>query len=120
MGGIKMNLAGKLKEAKHESFDKWFERWYKEQDLEKQLIVAASQGNSEFRIGIQEDYERVSKFSDRKVYLNRRLRDDRTVEKISNELGEGIKVEYKENNIRSTGYFGTTNHYYSDWIEISW
>ena len=114
-----MNLAEKLKEAKEESFEKWFERWYEEKNLEKELIVAASQGHTKYRIGIQEDYEDVSRFSDRRKYLNRRLRNPLTIEKISIELGEGIKVEYIKDK-KSTNFLGMTRYYFSDWIEISW
>lgn len=114
-----MNLVEKLKEAKEESFEKWFERWYEEQNLEKQLIVAASQGHTGYRIGIQEDYEDVSRFSDRREYLNRRLRNPLTIEKMSNELGEGIKVEYLKDK-KSKNFFGMTRYYFSDWIEITW
>lgn len=114
-----MNLAEKLNEAKDESFEKWFERWYEEQNLEKKLIVAASQGCSNYKIGIQEGYEDVSRFSDRRKYLNRRLRNPLTIEKISIELGEGIKVEYIEDK-KSTSFFGMTRYYFSDWIEITW
>ena len=113
-----MNLAEKLKEAKDESFEKWFERWYEEKNLQKELIGAASQGYTKYRIGIQEDYEDVRRFSDRRKYLNRRLRNPLTIEKISIELGEGIKVEYIEDK-KSTKLFGMTR-YYSDWIEITW
>ena len=114
-----MNLAEKLKEAKEESFEKWFERWYEEQDLEKKLINAASQGYTKYKIGIQEDYEDVSRFSDRRKYLNRRLRNPLTIEKISIELGEGIKVEYIKDK-KSTNFLGMTRYYFSDWIEITW
>lgn len=114
-----MNLAEKLNEAKHESFEKWFERWYEEKNLEKKLINAARQGYSVFAIRIQEDYENDVNLHVKRKYLNRRLRDDRTVEKISNELGEGIKVEYKYNR-REVTIFGLKSQRFNDWIEITW
>lgn len=118
-GAIMMNLIDKLNEAKEESFDKWFERWYKKQNLEEQLIIAASQGYSNFRIRIQENYQRSSDFDENRKYLVRRLRDERTVKNIENKLGTGIKVEYKEDKA-TRKLFGMTINYYSDWIQITW
>lgn len=114
-----MNLIDKLNEAKEESFDKWFERWYKKQNLEEQLIIAASQGYSNFRIRIQEDYQHSSDFDENRKYLVRRLRDERTVENIKNKLGTGVKVEYKGDKA-TRKLFGMTINYYSDWIQITW
>ena len=87
--------------------------------MEKELIVAASQGHTKYRIGIQEDYENDTKLDDKRRYRNRRLRDPRTAEKLSDELGEGIKVEYIKDK-KSTNFFGMTRYYFSDWIEITW
>ena len=114
-----MNLAEKLKEAKHESFEKWFERWYEEKNLEKELINAASQGYTKYKIGIQEDYENDVNLHVKRKYRNRRLRDPRTAEKLSDELGEGIKVEYKYNR-REVTIFGLKSQRFNDWIEITW
>ena len=114
-----MNLAEKLKEAKEESFEKWFERWYEEQNLEKKLMDSARQGYSGFAIRIQEDYENDVNLHVKRKYRNRRLRDPRTAEKLSDELGEGIKVEYKYNR-REVTIFGLKSQRFNDWIEITW
>ena len=80
-----MILFDEVQQLSSESYDKWFERYFKKYDLEKVIKESAMQGYSGHLIS-------VLKVKD--DYTRRRLDDERTLEKIKELLGDGFKVEY--------------------------
>lgn len=115
-----MGLIEKIQEVQNESFDKWFERWYEKQNLEDAIIQAAAEGYKGYRISIKETWESTSNWDEEQKYLARRLRDKRTVEKIQEKLGDGIKVKYVNNNKTYDTIFGLKSHEQSEYISIEW
>lgn len=115
-----MSLIEKIQEIQNESFDKWFERWYKKQNLEDNIIRSVSKGYEGYRIYIKKTWESVSNWDEEQKYLARRLRDKRTVEKIQEKLGEGIKVRYVDDEKTYTTVFGLKGREQSEYISIKW
>lgn len=114
-----MKLIDQEKNANEESFETWFSRWYEKQNLDKDIIRSAQKGYSGFRITITDRYESKNDFSKERKYKNRRLRDERTVEKIREKLGEGFDVTYKED-VQKSKILSLEVSRFSDWIEIRW
>lgn len=113
-----MPLIDKVREVQEESFDKWFERFWKKSNLEKNIVSFAEQGYKATHIEIQGENEVLDAA---KAYRARRLRDLRTVEKIQEKLGEGFKVKHEVEsktyrNLITKGNYTTE----SDYILISW
>ncbi|RBT33782.1 hypothetical protein EA73_01981 [Enterococcus faecium] len=115
-----MSLIEKIQETQNESFDKWFERWYKKQNLEDTIIKSAAEGYKGYCISIKETWESISDWDEDQKYLVRRLRDKRTVKKIQEKLGEGLKVKYVNDDKTYDTYFGLKRHEQSEYISIEW
>lgn len=79
------NLSEKLNQVGEESFETWFDRWYKKRDLEHLLIVSSSKGFNRLSIDINKENE----------YIKRRMLDERFIPKMEKMLGTGIKVYLK-------------------------
>lgn len=114
-----MNLINKVKEANKESFDKWFERWHAQMNFENAIVQSAQKGYSAYVIRIKGAYD-SSRLTKEKEYLNRRLRDERTVQKLTEALGEGFEVKYEKNSWENTTIFNQTIKRWEDSICISW
>lgn len=80
-----MTLFDEVQQLSSESYDKWFERYFKKYDLEKVIKESAMQGYSGHLMS-------VLKVGD--DYTRRRLDDERTLEKIKGLLGDGFEVEF--------------------------
>ncbi|SFH68769.1 hypothetical protein [Pisciglobus halotolerans] len=91
-----MSLIDEVISVDKESYNLWFERWYKKMDIESQIIEMAKQGISTANIFIKKTDEKESTWDDKKVYLVRRLRDKRTTKKIKERLGDGFDVVWEE------------------------
>ena len=76
------SLSEKLKQVGVESFETWFERWYKKTDLEHSLIISSSQGFNKLSIYLNNETE----------YIKNRMLDKRFIPKLEKMLGTGIKV----------------------------
>lgn len=114
-----MSLIDEINKAKEESYEKWFERWYKKLNLENKILQSASEGYSGYTISIKQRYESESEWNKNKKYLARRLRDKRTVENIQNKLGEGLKVKYVSN-VHEGKLLGISTTKFEDYISINW
>ncbi|HAP8954988.1 TPA: hypothetical protein IV340_001848 [Enterococcus faecium] len=115
-----MSLIEKIQETQNESFDKWFERWYEKQNLEDTIIKSAAKGYKGHCISIKETWESASNWDEKQKYLLRRLRDKRTVKKIQEKLGEGLKVKYVNDDKTYDTIFGLKRHVRSEYISIEW
>lgn len=115
-----MSLIEKIQETQNESFDKWFERWYEKQNLENTIIQLAAKGYGGYLIYIKRTWESVTDWNKERKYLVRRLRDKRTVEKIQEKLGEGLKVKYVNDEKTYDTVFGIKRHEQSEYISIEW
>ena len=102
-----MSLIEDIKIVQAESHEKWFERWYKKFDLEKKILVAASEGFTGYRIS-------VSEVSD--GYTRTRRSNPKTIELLKNKLGEGFEVDLKEEQGKNAFGFET----YKSYIRIHW
>lgn len=106
-----MSLVEELKSTNDNSFNTWFERWYEKNNLPSKLKKSAQQGYSGYFIELRW----TAPVSESDEYLNRRLRDPRTVTKLKEKL-PGISIEFvKEQN---TGLFGLK--YTTEKLEFSW
>ena len=76
------SLIEKLKQAGDESFETWFDRWYKKRDLEHLLIVSSSKGFNKLSIYLNNETE----------YIKNRMLDKRFIPKLEKMLGAGINV----------------------------
>ena len=79
------SLSEKLKQVGVESFETWFERWYKKIDLEHLLLVSSSKGFNKFHIYLNNEDE----------YTKNRMLDKRFIPKMEKMLGAGINVYLK-------------------------
>lgn len=80
-----MTLFDEVQQLSSESYNKWFERYFKKYNLEKIIKKSAKQGYTGHLMS-------VLKVGDE--YTRRRLDDERTLEKIKELLGDGFKVEF--------------------------
>lgn len=81
-----MRLIDEVRQLSSESHEKWFERYFRQYNLEKVIKNSAQQGYVGHLMS-------VLKIKD--DYTRRRLDDERTLRKIKELLGDGFRVEYK-------------------------
>ena len=100
------SLIEKLKQAGDESFETWFERWYKKIDIEHLLLVSSSKGFNKLSIDINKENE----------YIKRRMLDKQFIPKLKKMLGTGINVYLKVVPRKNLLGFGLEDKY----IVIEW
>ena len=100
----------------------WFERWYKRADIEHEMIVAACQGFRETRILVGNFAVSAKPGTEPGTldmwhvpYTERRMRDFRFGDAVSEKLGPGITAELKT---EVDSFFGLTR--YKTYLKISW
>lgn len=106
-----MSLVEELKSTNDNSFNTWFDRWYEKNNLPSKLKQSAQEGYSGYCIELR----RTTPLSERDEYLNRRLRDPRTVVRLKEKL-PGIRVEFVKE--QATGPFRL--RYTTEKLEFSW
>ena len=104
-----MTLFDEVQQLSSESHSKWFERYFKEYDLEHKIKVSAQQGYTGHLINV---------LSVRDEYIKRRLDDTKTIEAIKQLLGPGFLVEYKL--YYSKDLFSGSEYVSDKKIHISW
>lgn len=100
------SLIEKLKQVGDESFETWFDRWYKKRDLEHLLIVSSSKGFNKLSIYLNNETE----------YIKNRMLDKRFIPKMEKMLGTGINVYLKVVPSKNLLGFGVEDKY----ICIEW
>ena len=100
------SLSEKLKQVGVESFETWFERWYKKIDLEHLLLISSSKGFNKFHIYLNDEDE----------YTKNRMLDKRFIPKMEKMLGTGINVYLKVVPRKNLLGFGIEDKY----IAIEW
>ena len=104
-----MKLFDEVQRLSLESHVKWFERYFKEYDLEHKIRVSAQKGYTGHLINAM---------SLKDEYLQRRLCDTKTIEMLRKRLGEGFSVGYQSTYSKS---IFTGEEYLSDKkIHITW
>lgn len=104
-----MTLFDEVQQLSSESYDKWFERYFKKRNLEQKIKISAQQGYTSLLIDV---------LSVKDEYTRRRLDDEKILELLREMLGSGFIVRYKI--YRSLNIF-TGDTYTSDKkIHISW
>lgn len=81
-----MTLFDEVQQLSSVSHAKWFERYFKEYDLEYKIKVSAQKGYTGYLIPVM---------SVKDEYLQRRLDDTRTLEMLRERLGKGFSVGYQ-------------------------
>lgn len=104
-----MTLIDEVKQLNSESHAKWFERYFKEYDLEQKIKVSAQQGYTGYLINV---------LSVKDEYIKRRLDDSKTIELIKQLLGPGFLVKYKL--YYSKDFFSGSEYVSDKKIHISW
>ncbi|RSJ94831.1 hypothetical protein D8786_08515 [Streptococcus mitis] len=104
-----MTLIDEVKRLNSESHAKWYERYFKEYDLEHKIKVSAQQGYTGHLINV---------LSVRDEYIKHRLDDTKTIEAIKQLLGPGFLVEYKL--YYSKDLFSGSEYVSDKKIHISW
>ena len=79
------SLSYRLKQVGVESFETWFDRWYKNRGLERSLIISSSKGFNKLSIYLNKENE----------YIKNRMLDKRFIPKLKKTLGTGINVYLK-------------------------
>lgn len=97
-------------EEKEEALDKWFERWYKKENLESRIKVAAKQGYTGITLS-------VSELND--VYTKRRLNNPEVINKLKKEL-IGFDINYEEKTGDRMFINSKIGTWYRKTISISW
>lgn len=106
-----MSLIEELQNTSAHSFDTWFERWFEKNNFPSTLKKSAQQGYSGYVIELR----RTTPLSEKDEYLNRRLRDPRTVAKLQEKL-PGITVRFfKDQNTNFLGLKYTTENLSFSW-----
>ena len=81
-----MTLFDEVQQLGSESHAKWFERYFKNYDLEHKIKISAQKGHTGYLINVMLVKDE---------YLQRRLNDNRTLEMLKTRLGEGFSVGYQ-------------------------
>ena len=100
------SLIEKLKQAGDESFETWFDRWYKKIDIEHLLLISSSKGFNKFHIYLNNEDE----------YIKNRMLDKRFIPKLEKMLGSGINVYLEVVPRKNLLGFGIEDKY----IAIEW
>lgn len=100
------SLSEKLKQVGVESFETWFDRWYKKRDLEHLLIVSSSKGFNKLNLYLNNETE----------YIRNRMLDKKFIPKLKKMLGTGINVYLKVVPRKNLLGFGIADNY----IVIEW
>lgn len=100
------SLSEKLKQVGVESFETWFERWYKKRDLEHLLFISSSKGFNKLSMYLNNETE----------YIKNRMLDKRFIPKMKKILGIGINVYLKVVPRKNLLGFGVEDKY----IVIEW
>lgn len=106
-----MSLIDDLKSTSDQSFDKWFDRWFEKNDFPNTFKKSAQQGYSGYCIELR----RTTPLHENDEYLNRRLRDPRTVTKLKDRL-PGISIEFTK--VQKTNLLNLK--YTVEKLEFSW
>ena len=77
------SLSEKLKQVNVESFETWFDRWYKKRDLEHLLIVSSSKGFNKLSLYLNNETE----------YIQNRMLDKRFIPKLEKTLYDGNELK---------------------------
>lgn len=99
-------LKEKLLDKQTESHQVWFGRWYEKNHIEHDLVIAASRNYSKFSISISDEDD---------MYLQRRLRDPKTIVMLKEEM-PSIKISYEKT--ESKDIFG--RRFYEEKILFDW
>lgn len=102
------NLDEILRSVQHESFEIWFNRWIKHQDLPKLFEIAAKRGYSAYSIDVNRSDD----------YLKRRLNDNRMFKFLNKEF-PGIKIEREQGSFVKS-FFGVRHKVEYNRIIFSW
>ena len=102
-----MTLIDEIKTSQKEAHKKWFERWYKRENLENDIRISSEKGYTGFRIQVSEE---------RDSYLRLRLSNNETLSLLKEKLGIGFTVKLKE--IRGENILGMKT--YKSFIQILW
>lgn len=100
----KRTLKEQLISQTKDSHQVWFERWFEKENIEKELLQAASQGFFGYSIPLPND-----------EYLARRLRDSRTVELLKEKF-PSIIINYKKTERKNI----INQTYYTEKIVFEW
>lgn len=114
-----MSLINRLRDIQEESYNKWFERYWKNLNLENKIIQSAQKGYKAFSIGIRDGTEIENQLTEDEIYITRRLRDSRTVGLIQEKLGEGFTVKLIQDPY-TVRLFGIGFNRIKEYILISW
>lgn len=106
-----MSLIEELQNNSNQAFDTWFERWYEKNDFPNTFKRLTQQGYSGYYIELR----RSTPLPKSDQYLNRRLRDPRTVTKLKEKL-HGFSIEFIRE--QRTGPFNLK--YTVERLEFSW
>lgn len=96
------------------AYDKWFERWYSNKNIESELKRAAMQGYTAYSFTVHETYD---------DYLKRRMEDERFIQKLQSKLSEfrvyKVKPKEYEKTLlgRHLGYGWTNTKIVISWLE---
>lgn len=100
-----MNLADKLKSASDQAYDEWFDKWFKSKDFANRFLKAASEGFAGLCIN----------FSDYDELTRRRMRDSKTVERLSEKFPD-LNVKYGKIERKNI----INQKYYTEEIIFTW
>lgn len=114
-----MSLINQIRDIQEESYNKWFERYWKNLNLENKIIQSAQKGYSAYRIGIMDGSELRNQLSEEELYTIRRLRDSRTTGLLQEMLGEGLTVKLIQDPY-TVRLFGAELKRTKEYILISW
>ena len=114
-----MSLINQIRDIQEESYNKWFERYWKNLNLENKILQSAQQGYKAFSIGIRDGTEIENQSTEDEIYILRRLRDPRTAGLIQEKLGEGFTVKLIQDPY-TVRLFGIEFNRIKERIFISW
>ncbi len=89
------SLIEKLKQAGDESFETWFERWYKKKDIEHLLLISSSKGFNKFRLYLNNKDE----------YTRNRMLDKRFIPKMKKNVRYWNKCIFESSSKEKFAWF---------------
>ena len=106
-----MSLIEDLKSTNDQSFDRWFDRWFEKNDFPNTFKKSAQQGYSGYCIELR----RTTPLPEKDEYLNRRLRDPRTIIRLKEKM-PGLSIIFVKE--QRTGPFRLK--YSIERLEFNW
>lgn len=111
-----MTFKDELKKEYETAYKEWFVSWLDKYNPKKKMVDAAKEGSTLLRL--ETTHDNLKSDTDNENF--RRLKDKRILKLLTDELGEGIKVEHQHEIKTYRNILGSNTEVTKTYLTISW